>query len=255
MAFDVYFYVISAIGILVEGLLVWRLLNDRLLNRYPYFSAFILCDLVCNLALISVASLRQEWFRFSSGTALAVSALTGLLIIWEVARVLFPPDSTLRRLAQSTLLALAAFGLPAILALAWSQANSIHFSYRYVPPVFEQYLTLAQAILLLAIAAIARYYALPLGRNLRSLVFGFGLYLLLNAINFASLQIIHGFLPYWQLLSPALYIGLLAFWLWSFWEYAPAPSRTTAVRDSLESREQWKQAWLATTNLMKGNHN
>jgi hypothetical protein len=249
------FFAISAIGLPVEGLLLWRLLSRRLFRCYPYFSAFVLCDFVCNLVLIAVASVHQVWFRFTSGAALIVSALMGFLIIWEVLRAVFPRHTTLRSLARNILLGICLFALPSILMLGWSQANVIHFPYKYVPPVFEQYLTLAQAVLLLAVAALAGYYRLPLGRNIRGLVFGFGLYLSLCAVNFATLQIVSGFLPYWQLLSPALYIGLLVFWIWAFWEYSPVSNSSTIHSDAAWSKAQWNHVWQAALMAVRRSHN
>jgi len=220
------FYAISAAGILVEGLLVGLLIKREFLKRYPYFSAFVLCDFTCNLILIAIALLLPQWFRWSSGAALIVSVLTGPLIVCELVRVVFPLRSSLRRLAQSALIGTGLVLFPAVVALCWTQANLIHFAYRYFPPTFEQYLCLAEALVLLAVTGFARYYHVPLGRNMGGMALGFGLYLLAYAINFAALQAIPHFLPYWQALCSILYIGLLVFWLWSFWKYAPPEPAT-----------------------------
>lgn len=249
------FFAVSATAALLEALLLWRLLGHGLLRRYPYFSAFVFYNLFCTLVAVAVDAFHPEWFAWTYWTAEVISIFLRFIVIWEIVRALFSPASALRRLTRSVLLAIGAFALPAIVTLAWTQTNLMHFAYRYVPPVFEQYLSLAQAALLLAIAVVARYYALPLGRNVRGLVFGLGLYLTLYAMNFASLQFVQGFLPYWQLLSPAMYIALTAFWLWSFWEYAPAPAQESAVPDPLESRKQWNQAWLTATSIMRRGHN
>ncbi|MGH9717990.1 MAG: hypothetical protein ACRD4R_14865 [Candidatus Acidiferrales bacterium] len=249
------FFTLSAAGPSLEALLAWRLLKCRAIQRYPYFSAYIFWDATSNLVLLAAAGLHHERFGYLYWVAEVMSIFTGFLIIWEVARGLFPVGSALRRVAQSVLLGIGAFVLPAIWALGWSQANLIHFSYRYVPPVFVQYLCLAQAVLLLALAAVALYYGLPLGRNLRGLVLGFGFYLSLSAVNFASLQIVHGFLPYWQLLSPALYIALLIFWIWAFWEYSPSPAPVITDLNHAYRKEQWNHLWVATTSVMKRDSN
>lgn len=249
------FCAITVIGLSVEGLLLWRLLKHDCLRRYPYFSAFVLCDLACNLILIAVASLHRESLIWTYWAANVFSVFANFLIIWEVVRVLFPIDSPLRRIARSVLLGFGLLAVPAILALDWDQANVIHFSYTYVPPSFEQYLTLFQAVLLLTVACVARYYRLRLGRNLRGLVFGLGLYLLLCAANFATLQIVPGFFPYLQFLSPTLYVVLIAFWLWSFWEYAPSGGHPAEHFDDAQWKAQWDRLWLSTTSLVRRGHN
>lgn len=247
------FYGVSAAGIILEAWLVSLLIKHRFVSRFPYFSTFVLCDFFCNLVLVIVAVLRRPWFRWSSGAALLVSVLTGLLIIWEVMRSVFPPHSILRRLSQCTLLVIGSVVFPAVLALSWKQANLVQFPYRYFPPTFEQYLCLIEALVLLAIAAIARYYAVPLGRNMSGLVHGFGLYLLCYAMNFAALQVIPGFLPYWQFLSSALYIGLLAFWLWAFREYAPPEVAIGTSRRMAD--EQLRQFWTSGTAAIRRDEN
>ena len=249
------FFALSVAGPCLEALLVWRLFKHRTVFRYPYFSAYIICDALFNFLLLILAALQERWFAYAYWAAEVASLLTGFLIVWEVVRVLFPPDSSLRGLARSILLLTGAVALPAFAVLAWSQSNLIHFTYRYVPPVFEQYLSLAEAVLLLALAATALYYRLPLGRNQRGLVFGFGLYLSLCAVNFASLQIVPGFLTYWQFISPVLYIGLLSFCLWAFWNYSPVPGLAAIQRDQSQRKEHWNQLWAAAMAAVKRGSN
>lgn len=248
---DLPFYALPALGATLEGLLVWRLLKRGLLGRYPYFSGFVCYDLVRTLAGVAAAHFWWDWYAWMYWMTEAISLFLRFLIIWEVVRALFLPKSVLRCLAWKILLSVMAFLLPVLLALSWRQAALIHFHYGMVPPIFEQYLSLAQALLLLTVVAVARYYGLPLGRNVRGLVFGFGLYLSLCAMNFASFQVVHGFLPYGQVLSPVTYVGLIAYWLWAFWEYAPSPDQTTMHYDKARWHEQWNHLWMTTTSLMR----
>jgi hypothetical protein len=245
------FFALSIAGPALEGLVVWRLLKSRAARRYPYFTTYVIADAISNALLIAAAALREPWFGPAYWVAEAVSVLAGFMILWEVVRGLFPSESALRRVAQSILLGIGIFAIPAIWVLGWSQANLIRFPYRYLSPIFVQYLCLAQAVLLLGTAAVAAYYKLPLGRNLRGLVFGFGFYLSLCAMNFASLQIIRGFLPYWQLVSPVLYIGLLVFWLWAFWDYSPARATDRADLKQPYGKEQWNQMWTDAIGAMR----
>lgn len=244
-----WFYAVSAVGITLECWLLWLLYTRRLLSRFPYFSAFLLCDFLCNLALVVIAAAHQTWFRWSSGAAIAVSTFTGLFIVWEVVRSAFPQGSTLRHLVQGALLGISSIVFPVVLAICWSQANLIHFAYKYLPPSFEQYFCLAEALVLLAIAAVARYYAVPLGRNVSGMLFGFGIYSLCCAMNFAALQTLPGYLPSWQILSSALYMGLLGFWLWAFWIYAP-PELASEVQSRLAARSE--ALWVNNFAVRRG---
>lgn len=248
-------YAISTVGVCLESLLIWRAQDGLLLRRYPFFGAFLVCNLIGALVVLAVALLRPAWFGPTYWTADILSLLAGFLILWEVVRAAFPPGTPLRKLARVVLLTTSLFVVPSALALGWSQANLIPFPYKYVPPVIEQYLTLVEAVLLVAVAVVARYYAIQLGRNLRCLMLGFGLFLSLYAMNFASLQIVQGFLPYWQVLSAVLYIGLLAVWLRAFWEYFPSPERAAMHLDQMQTKEHWNQMWSGATSAVRRRSN
>jgi hypothetical protein len=245
------FFALSAAGPSLEAVILWRVLKHCAIRSYPYFSAYVLFDAASNLLLVATVVFWRHLFVPFYSAAELISVLTGFLIIWEVLRTVFPAGSTLHSLARNMLLGLSVLLIPSILAMGWRQANLIRFSYQYVPPVFIQYLTLLQAVLLSAVAALIAYYRVPLGRNIRGIVFGFGVYLSLCAMNFASLQIVHGFLPYWQVMSPALYIGLLAFWLWAFWEYSPSPARTVAHLNQTFAKGRWNQKWTEATSPIR----
>ncbi len=249
------FYIISAAGVCLEALLIWCAQDGLLLRRYPFFGAFLVCNLMGAVVVLAAALLRPAWFGPTYWTADILSLLAGFLILWEVMRAVFPSGTPLRKLARVVLLTTCLFLVPSALALGWSQVNLIHFSYQYVPPVFEQYLTLVETVLLVTVAVVARYYAVQLGRNLRCLMFGFGLFLSLYAVNFASLQIVSGFLPYWQFLSPALYIGLLVLWIWAFWKYAPSPSLNVVHLDTQRSKSQWNHVWQTTLTAVRRDQN
>lgn len=247
-------YALSALGAFLEGLLLFRLFQRGLFKRYPFFSAFVLYDFLRTLV---VAGLSHFWPRLYAPLywyteMLALAFLVA--IIWEIERSIFVTRPGLTRVAKESLLAVGVLFVPAVIGLSWSQASVFRYPYEIVSPLFEQYLTVTLALLLLCIAGLARYYRVRLGKNMRGLIFGLGLYLSLYALNFAGLQFIQGFLRYWQILSPVAYIGLAAFWLWSFWEFAPAPEPPSQLVDS-HSKEVWNELWTATTGAIRRGQN
>lgn len=248
-------YALSALGTLLEGLLVFRLFQGRLVRHYPCFSVFVAYDFLRTIVAAAVShfwpSLYAPLYWYTEVIAFAFL----VAIIWEAERSIFVARSGLKRVAKESLLALALLLVPAVIGLSWSQASVIRYPYKIVSPLFEQYLTATLALVLLCIAGLARYYRLRLGKNMRGLVLGLGLYLSLYALNFASLQFIQGFLRYWQILSLIAYIGLAAFWLWSFWEYAPAPERPTSQLVDSHSKDLWNELWTTTTGAIRRGQN
>lgn len=216
-------YVIPCAGTFLEGVLCWRLVRRRLWSRWPYFSVFIFYTFFRDLALFQVNRYEPRWFPSFYWQGETLSVFFRFLVIWEFFRGLFPTSSALYEIAWKALLIVELVILPALLLLSWRQMSLHHAAYAHLSPAFEQYLSLAQVLLLLAPAAVARYYLVPLGRNMWGLGVGFGVYLCVCSVNFAGLQISRSFLPYWQLLSPVTFICMILIWLWAFWDYVPVP--------------------------------
>ena len=245
------FYTLPGLGVALEGALLWRLKKLRL-GRYPYLGGFVFYDFVRCFILFTVTYFRWESYRLTYWSTEIVSLFLRFLVIWEVARSLFSRSPVVKRVAWRMLFAIELVLLPTILALGWSQASLVHYVYKIISPLFEQYLSLGQALLLLALAAVTRYYGIPFGRNLRGLTFGFGMYLSLCAINFASLQVFRGFFPYWQLLSPMTFIAMIAVWLWAFWEYSPSPERVSIDEaQCAQWNGAWNHAWITTMKAVR----
>lgn len=246
-------YILPCSAVLVEGLILWRLSTGRMWFRYPYVALYVVFDLIGNLLLFPISSYKPGWFAAAYWGGQSASMFLRFLVNWEFFRGLFGRPSALREIGYKVLVAVELIGLPAILFLGWSQQSSVHYVYLHLSPVVEQYISIAQALLLLTPAAVARYYGLTLGRNVRGLGAGFGLYVLVRAMNFASLQGFRGFVPYWRILVPASLIGMMAVWLWGFWEYAPSPElRALDEEKSYQWKTEWRRLWAKTAGLLRG---
>ncbi|MDE3171082.1 MAG: hypothetical protein KGL75_13140 [Acidobacteriota bacterium] len=139
---------------------------------------------------------------------------------------------------------------PAIVLLCWGQASLITLPVISVASIFEQYSSLAQALLLLTIAAVARYYRIPFGRNMRGLVFSLGPYLLLDSMKFASYQVFGPIRVYVELLPAILFTGMLAAWVWAFWDIAPSPQQATFCQADADWKRQWTHVWKSTLSTL-----
>ena len=246
-------YTLPCSAVLLEGVILWRFSKRRMWHCYPYVALFVAYDLFGNLVLFPIRRYKADWFGVAYWQIESISLFLRFLINWEFFRAIFGRQSALRQMGYKVLVAVELIGLPAILFLGVSQASSVHYAYLHLSPVVEQYISLAQALFLLTPAAVARYYGLPLGRNVRVLGFGFGLYVFVRAVNFAGLQAFRGFFPYWQLLAPASLIGMLAVWLWGFWDYAPSPQLQLLDEErSHYWKAEWLRLWAKTMGLLRG---
>ncbi len=245
-------YLFPCSAILLEGMLLWRLSKHGLASRYPHLTVFVLYRFLGDAILFPINHYKPDWFAVAYWRLEAITLSLQFLVNWEFFRGAFAQRSTLHDIAWKMLLTVELCTLPAIILLSWRQASSTHYLYLHLSPVVEQYFCLAQAILLLTPATVAWYYRVQLGRNLRGLCLGFGIYLLVRSVNFAGLQVFHGFVPYWRLLTPMTFIGMIAVWLWAFWEYAPSPEQARLDEDQYSQwKTEWQHLWSRTMALLR----
>lgn len=245
-------YIFPCFAILLEGLLLWRFLRYRLFIRYPHLTVFVVFDLLSNVVLFFIHRFRSEWFGEAYWRIASVSLFLRFLVNWEFFRGVFPRRSTLHDIAWKMLLIVELFTLPLVVLVGWQQASSLPYLYLHFSPAVEQYFCLAQAILLLTPAFVAWYYGVSLGRNLLGLCFGFGGYLFVRSVDFASLQVFRGFAPYWRLLTPSTFIAMIAVWLWAFWEYAPSPEQASLEKTQQSQwKTEWERLWNRTISLLR----
>jgi hypothetical protein len=237
-----YAFPCSAIALL--SLLLWRFAKNRTWCFYPYLSAFVLYRFLADLALFPIARYKSDWFGSAYWRLETVTLALQFLVNWEFFRGLFRGPSIIQDLTRRILVIVELGVFPAMFVLSWTQTSSLQGLGLPLSPVVEQYLCLCQASLVLVPAAVTWYYRIPLGRNLRGLGLGFGVFLLVRAANFAGLQAFRGFGPYWRMLTPLTFISMIAIWLWAFWEYAPAPERANLDEAQCFSSEmEWRFLW------------
>jgi hypothetical protein len=106
----------------------------------------------------------------------------------------------------------------------------------------ERILSFSQASLILAILLLARYYNLHLGRNLWGIAVGCGLFSSFSIVNFALIDLVPSFLPYWQLLTPFGFVSMLGMWTWAIWNYSPNQAVTGGTLNHSDI-ERWSENW------------
>lgn len=245
---------LCGLGIALEGSLLWRLFKHRQTGRYPYFTGFVIYDLARTLLLVGVSHFGRDRFATTYWYTEGIALVLLFAIIWDVARYLFPAESALRRIASKAVISTEVMLAPTLLFLAWAWTRSNFDQYPVLGlwSVIEQYFTVAVSLLLLIIAGVARYYGVSLGRNMRGLIGGFGVYLTLYAGNYAALQIVPRFHAIWQLLSSVTYLAMTTCWVWAFWQYAPPPvPAPVPPRYLTECKQQWQRLRSTTAGILK----
>lgn len=242
-------YIVFWLGIAFEIVLVWRLTRRGLWREYPFFTsylAYVIAQGVLGLAMLRYSpSAYPAWY---SRVGLA-HVLLRFLLVWEVFRHAFPGKSPFRRMLSKQAI-LQAIVLIAVLTGILSAAGILWVTQTYGKShsmylAMERSFGFVQAILILAILAIARYYHVRLGRNLWGISVALGMFCSLSTVASAITDFARStFFPLWYFLSPLSFVAMLALWTWAMWDYAPNPAETgDMLIDPAADVGRWSENW------------
>lgn len=236
-------YIIFYLGVALELLLAWRLLAERLWQRYPLLALYIIY--VVAQGLIGFAILQRApgiyaaWF-WSTGI---VHICLRFLVVWEVFRHTFPKTSPLRQMVSGQSTAGAIALITVLTGMLWAvqtygKSHSVYLA-------MERSFGFVQAVLVLAVLTLARYYHLRVGRNIWGIAVAFGMYCSLSTAASALADLVHSsFFTFWYLLNPLSFVAMLGVWTWAVWIYAPNPlAAEGALIDPAADFGRWSEDW------------
>lgn len=213
--------VIWVIGVAIEAVACIRAARVGMCGRYKLFYSYLFFVLVRDLGLFGVYYFLPATYPWSYWTTEILGVLLGCGLVWETYRVALAPYTGAARMARAVLPVLFIGTAARIFVKAWSGPNWIPGR---TPLDTEIDLRVVQLALLIGLIALFFYYAIPLGRNLKGIVYGYALFLTANLIELmlrgslgSQFQIV------WQYLQPCSYLIVLLTWCVTLWSYAPAP--------------------------------
>jgi hypothetical protein len=218
------------IGLAMEIMLTARLIAGRLFARYPFFFAHVCSVLAVTIAFYALILSDPQLYGRCYWIGQLLTMITGCGIILEILTHVLWPDAGTRRYAMALrwILYLAVGGIvtiylwtPAILRDSVDNLN-IERDFRSV-----------QSFLLLAALALIFRRSLVMGRNMKGMFLGYGIYVAASLVilavrSYAGPVAQHA----WQIAQPFSYLVCVLIWLCAMWAYYPGPSATVAVRSS-----------------------
>jgi hypothetical protein len=211
-------------SIVLELLLLLRGVRGRLTSRYPAFYGYIAFVLIQDPICFFVYKWFHSLYTPVYWTAEFLCVLVSCGIVFEIYQVGLAAYPGTARMARKVLGFVFAIALVKVLVSDprwWVEASAKNV---------EGTLRAVQGGAIIALVVLFLFYSVPLGRNLRGITLGYGLYICWSVIclTFASSTVgkTHALL---SRLYPASYPLLLLAWLGYLWSYRNSPMPQPAV--------------------------
>lgn len=205
-------------GLLLEIVIVARAIQSRSFAKYPAFFAYMLSVLSAGVFLTAVEGIttpfiytRLYWWSE------IITASLGCGVLFEISRHVFARhislDHFVRWVAVLTFgTTFLVFTVHALFLPDWKPAAN--------PAELERQLRVAQALALLSIVLLSGYYDTAIGKNVKGIILGFGVYVGATLIALSLRRLIGiRFNRVWFVIHPASYLLALLIWTVALWTY------------------------------------
>lgn len=238
---------IFLVGISFDALILWRGFRAKLLSKYPFFYIFVASVFFSDLPLYLIYTMAPASYRTWYWALEFPKMFLECGIILDVFRHALSGYPGARKFAQ--LVGLSVFGAISFFLLAYWMVSGQHFGTRATYVQLARDFSTVQAILLLGMLAVLSYYRIGIGKNVKGIIRGYGLWIGASLAGLA-VQSYAGstFYPAWRILQPLLYNTSLVVWLAALWSYHPnpAPDKSVQLEQDYEALVARTRSALAT---------
>lgn len=213
--------VVGYTGLSVEVLILFRSIQRKMFAKYSIFYTYLLTVLGVGLFLQIAYTATPSLYVLLYWPLQFVTMALGCGVIVEMSRHVFAQHVSLDRFVRWV--AIATFGA-IFLVFAIHVVFLPHWKPAANPAELERNLRIGQAIALMTIVFLTGYYGIEIGKNMKGLILGFGVYVGASIISL-TLRLFIGirFSPIWKQVGPFSYMAALLIWAVALWSYAPAP--------------------------------
>lgn len=223
MGFQVAFVLSCLLGvtILVRGG------RGGFLSKFSVFYSYLTYFLVTGLVIHLIDAVAPQYFVTLFWLRFFTLVIAEFALLVEVGDHIFEPYPALRGLGRSVTLGITGvfFVLYILPALMEARPSSI----AVLDLVKRSALT--KGIIIVALFAAARHYAIPVGRNVVGIALGLAAYLAIHTANFALAEHLgrEAYAPVFSTVGPLSQVFSLVIWTITLWRYEPAAHRGLRV--------------------------
>jgi hypothetical protein len=216
------------IGDALMAAILFRAYRAKLLGKYPFFYAYIASILVTGILLGTVyyphsATYKRWYLAMNYPTMLLGCGI--ILEIFHHALGAYPGASRVARISGAIVFGFIfcyAMVYPSWMAPLTSAGTAIEL---------ERDLRTVQAIFLFGLLGIISYYGIVVGKNVKGMAMGYGLFIGTSLISAAMRSYIGpSFYPVSSFVQPFSYVVCLCIWTNALWSYQPNPAPDSTVR-------------------------
>jgi hypothetical protein len=207
------FWSITLVGIAVDAVLFFRGLTARLASKYPFFYFYSGSVLLGSILVVTPGIYPRGYWQTQLLTLIA-----GYGILLEILNHVFAPYPGADRFAKTTVVIVFVLVLGFVLIFpvikpGTSAGTMIEF---------ERDLRTVQAIFICALLAVISYYRIEVGRNMKGMIAGYGLYIVTSLVTLAT-RSYAGMAEQHVFSEPIFFDISLVIWMISLWSYSPNP--------------------------------
>lgn len=215
-------------GITLEVLLLVRGLQGRLAFRYPVFYSYFSFILFQDLLSLAVHRWYPLHYRNVYWFTEFLALLFGCAVVFEIYRVGLSAFPGTARMARNALALVFALAITIGLAQAW---NDPRWWMEAATTDIEGALRAVEALAIMVLAGLFLLYSIPVGKNLRGILLGYGLFVGTSVLSLEFVSTAGSALRHFLSAAyPDFYFICLSLWLAHLWSYAPNPVPAASVR-------------------------
>lgn len=221
------------LAILLEAVLLIRGIQENLVRRFPIFYSYLLFVFVEEFLRFTV----YRWFasRYSQvyWATQFLSLVIGSAVIFEIYRVGLRSFPGTARMARYLLLIV--FGAVFAKTLA-NPSGGLFWWFAKESLMLERNLRIVQGLAILSLVLLFLWYAIPFGKNLKGILFGYGLFIAMSIIQLTLSDSSGDIRLFWPYVQPVSYLLVLGLWATALWCAEPVPEgkRATQLEDDYE---------------------
>jgi len=226
-------------GVVLEGLLLLRALASGWFKKYPIFFAYLASVLAQESFLLAIYRFRFTYYTQVYWFEEFVSLVMGCGVTWEIFRVTLERYPGAGKMARNVLLIALSLVVSKGLVNAWN--SDVPWPTTGIE--LEGNLRAIQALALIVLAVLIVYYEVPMGRNIKGIFVGYGLFIATSVVTLTLRGSIgKTFQIAWVFLQPVCYLTVLFIWCGSLWKCDAAP----LAESQLKIEEDYRLLALAT---------